>query len=153
MGRSQSQTPFLILLVGFLLSFPLSQVTASHSHSDGQSRVSLLPLTLNTAGWKPTVPGTLGHASRAVVTGEFRVPCCVGLLGCECFGTAGAPGIGAGLCKGTAHPDAPDLVSPLSTAILATSPGIFSALRSARILGARSRMGHGSLFEVERKKK
>ena len=77
----------------------------------------------------------------------------------ECLTRLGAPGLGAGLCKGATQPGAS------MSAYLAVSlqcchfwPPLscfffFSALHPERILEARKPNGHGFLFDMERKKK
>lgn len=75
-------------------------------------------------------------------------------LGCAFFARLEAPGLGIGLSS-TSYSQMPqDLASSLRYChFWPPLPGPFSALYLSRIMGLRSRAGHGSLFEMERKKK
>lgn len=146
----------LILLICFLLSFTLSQVTVEHSDSD-----RLLPLTLNTAGRNPQPPRDPGLCIQCitlqVAVGAWSIPWSPAVkarLGCAFFTRLEAPGLGVGLSSVSYSQMPQDLASSLRYChFWPLLPGPFTALYLSRILGLRSRTGHDSLFEMERKKK
>lgn len=70
------------------------------------------------------------------------------------LGKAGGPSLGVGLSSASYSPMPQDLASSLRNChFWPPLPEPFSALYLSRTLGLRSRTEHGSLFEMERKKK
>lgn len=91
----------LIILVGFLLSFALSQVAALHCSTEWGFATASHPKH----SWlEPQCPRDLGHASGAARSRLLwsqespRPPAVEACLWYEDLGKAGAPGLEAGLC-------------------------------------------------------
>lgn len=148
--RSRAHIPLLILLVSSLLSFTLSQATALHRVEWGFPTAS----TLNTAGWNPRCPRDHGPSGPGCcgLRGIPR-PLPGGLFGVCVRGQGWCPGPRGWPLQGSRTAGCPGLASPPRYCHPAASPGLFPLSTLQEFWGLGRRTGHGSLLEMERKKK
>lgn len=107
MGRSQAQTPLLLLLLGFLLSFPLSQVTASRSSADWEAWVSTTA-SYSEPSWVEA-PLSQGPWAMCPVLWSLEnsgSPAAWAFWGVSALARLVPRAQGLASCKGTAEPDA-----------------------------------------------